>query len=394
MKIAQLTQPLHLNYGGILQTYALQAVLRDMGHEVVYIDRRSKEYEFSFQRTPLRILSMLKSIGKRCLLRKKEVGINNPFRVNYNAEPDYANYQEFLRTRQEFIQSHIISSEPIASTKALSQYIESHGFDAVIVGSDQVWRQEYSPCITDYFLAFIPKEARIKGIAYAASVGTDNLDIDAALLPTCGEGLRRFDAVSVREERAQELLASAFGVKSEVVLDPTMLVKPADWCKLIALSDREREVGLVHYVLDESDEKVAILEDIATRLHLERTALSLYPKSNNGQPCEQDGISVWLASLANARFVVTDSFHGCVFAILFNKPFVVIANKDRGLSRFQTLLGHFHLQERMVFTLEEYEKRRDELLTQTIPIDYVSVNQRLEELRTLSRKFLADVLAL
>lgn len=390
MKIAQLTQPLHLNYGGILQAYALQTVLRSMGHEVVNLDRRKKKYEFSFRLTPLRILSMLKSIWRKYLLHRS-IGINNPFRTNYNTVPTYANYQDFLRVQQDFIQKHIVSSKLITTTQTLSRYITGHGFDAVIVGSDQVWREEYSPCITDYFLPFFSSKTKIKRIAYAASIGIERLDIDAALLPTCGEGLKRFDAVSVREEKAQELLSTVFGVKSEVLLDPTMLLTQADWRNLITAKDIENKAGLVHYVLDKTDEKTWVIEDVAGQLHLEQTALSLYPKNDGGQPCDQDSISVWLASFANARYVVTDSFHGCVFSILFNKPFVVIANRERGLSRFTTLLGHFGLKDRLVFSLEEYQQRKQELLPS---IDYTPVNSRLEELRAVSRQFLIDALSL
>lgn len=248
-----------------------------------------------------------------------------------------------------------------------------------------MWRKAYSPCITDYFLTFLPKDAKIKRIAYAASIGVEEWDIEDELLPQCAEGLKTFDAISVREERARELLAETFGLQSTVLLDPTMLLQPKDWLQLIDKADREKPVELVHYVLDESEAKKAIIKDAARTLCLKQEGLS----TDKGRIRKLDSISTWLSHFANAQFIVTDSFHGCVFSILFNKPFVAIANKERGLSRFTTLLGHFNLMDRLVFSYEEYENRREELLKD---IDYEAVNRRLDEMRMVSRQFLCETL--
>lgn len=360
MKIAQLTQPLHSNYGGILQAYALQAVLRGMGHEVVYLNR-TWEKRGTPKLTFLRVLSMLKCAGKRYIL---------------------ANLWNFVK-------NDITCSKSFCTSEELGKYVKEEHFDAVIVGSDQVWREEYSPCITDYFLLFLPEDFKIKRIAYAASVGIEEWDIEDDLLPLCRKGLRTFDAISVREERARELLTDTFGIAPTVLLDPTMLLTQEDWKRLISKADMENPVELVHYVLDESEEKTAIVNDVAKTLRLQQNALSVAPLTDKGKIRKLDSISTWLAHFANAQFVVTDSFHGCVFSILFNKPFVAIANKDRGLSRFTTLLGHFNLQSQLVFSYKEYEDRRKELLKD---MDYDAVNRHLDEMRIVSRKFLCDAL--
>jgi len=101
-------------------------------------------------------------------------------------------------------------------------------------------------------------------------------------------------------------------------------------------------------------------------------------------------VSEWLSAFANAQFVITDSFHGCVFSIIFHKPFIAIANQWRGLSRFTTLLGHFGLQHRLVFSFEEFEARKRELLT---PIDYATVEEKLRKLRSESMTFLKENLS-
>lgn len=386
MKIAQLTQPLHSNYGGILQAYALQAVLRGMGHEAVYLNRPwgTRETRRTLKLTFFRVLSMLKCVCRKYILREKGIGINNPFRSDYSTEP-----HSFRTNLRNFEKRHIVCSKPFYTSEALGKYVRKENFDAIIVGSDQVWRKAYSPCITDYFLLFLPDDFKIKRIAYAASIGIEEWDIEEGLLPLCGKGLRNFDAISVRENRARELLSDTFGISSTVLLDPTMLLTQKDWEKLIGKADRKKPVGLAHYVLDESEEKTAIIKDVADALHLKRDALSASPMTDKGETRRLDSVSTWLAHFANARFVVTDSFHGCVFSILFNKPFVAIANNDRGLSRFTTLLGHFNLRDHLIFSYEEYANRKEQLLK---PIDYAPVNQRLEEMRKLSRQFLNDAL--
>lgn len=386
MKIAQLTQPLHINYGGILQAYALQTVLRGMGHNVVNIDRRlKKRYVFSLRLTPLRILSVIKSILRKYLLHEGGIGINNPFREDYNAMPAplYSNLRAF-------IDENIIHTEPLFTTKDLTRCMSRHHFDAIIVGSDQVWRQEYSPCITDYFLTFLPCNSKVRRIAYAASVGIDEIDIEEDALPLCAEGIKRFDAVSVREEKARELLQKVFGVDSMVLLDPTMLLTQSEWGQLFSSDESKEAKVLACYVLDENNAKKQVVDDVGKTLQFGKTELTMLPKASSGQPLELDSISTWLSTMANAEFVVTDSFHGCVFSIIFNKPFIAIANSDRGLSRFQTLLGHFNLQHRLIFSFEEYVKYKDDLLQ---PIDYEPVNKIIEKLRIRSRQFLENVLS-
>lgn len=385
MKIAQLTQPLHSNYGGILQAYALQAVLCGMGHEVVCLNRTWEKREAVLSKlTFLRVLSMLKCVCKRHLSRQKNIGINNPFLSDYNIDP-----RPCLENLRVFEKKNIKRSKPLYTSEALGRYVMSGHFDAIIVGSDQVWRKAYSPCITDYFLTFLPYDAKIKRVAYAASIGIEEWDIEDDLLSVCGKGLKAFDAISVREVSGRELLSDTFGLQSMVLLDPTMLLTQEDWCKQINKADKGKPAGLVTYVLDESEEKTAIVNDVAKTLRLRQNALSVAPLTDKGKIRKLDSISTWLAHFANAQFVVTDSFHGCVFSILFNKPFVAIANKDRGLSRFTTLLGHFSLQSRLVFSFKEYETRRGELLKD---MDYEAVNRRLDGMRMVSRQFLRDAL--
>ena len=100
-------------------------------------------------------------------------------------------------------------------------------------------------------------------------------------------------------------------------------------------------------------------------------------------------VSQWLAEFDSADFVVTDSFHGCIFSIIFHKPFVVIANQERGLERFLSLLHDTGLENRLVYSFDDFMARKDNLLT--VP-DYTVTEQLLDTLRRMSLNFLTNAL--
>lgn len=107
------------------------------------------------------------------------------------------------------------------------------GLDAIIVGSDQVWRPDYSSCQPNYFLDFLPKDSKIRRISNAASFGGDNWDWSTELTARCAKLLQLFDAVSVREASGVRLCKEHFNVGAVNVLDPTMLLDPEDYIAII-----------------------------------------------------------------------------------------------------------------------------------------------------------------
>jgi len=386
MKIGVLTQPLGHNYGGVMQAWALQTVLRGMGHKAVVFNRRYRFELLSTRIIFLRVLSVCKCLVLKYVFRRKDVHICNPLDYHYYPRNDEPRSDEISEPDlNRFVRKHIALTKRLYTTEALSDFIRRKGFDVIVVGSDQVWRQEYSPCITDYFLAFLPENCGVKRIAYAASIGTEKLDIEKEVLPICAESLKRFDALSVREENAREELAAVFGAKASVLLDPTLLLPQTVYERLISSKSKRENAGIVHYILDGSDDKNNIIRSAADALKMSVAAL-LDGRSQE----EWLDVSEWLSAFANAQFVITDSFHGCVFSIIFHKPFIAIANQWRGLSRFTTLLGHFGLRHRLVFSFEEFEVRKRELLT---PIDYATVEEKLRKLRSESMTFLKESLS-
>lgn len=385
MKIAILTLPLIDNYGGILQCYALQTVLEGMGHQVTVLDRR-----WSGSGSGL-ILRKLGSFSK-CLLRKfvlgqKDIVLMAPWVEDYHIHKRSEAEERGMKEIRRFVRENIHLTKPLRSSKELAKWVRRCGFDCIVVGSDQVWREIYSPDIEDFFLGFLPEDDKRFKITYAASFGTADSPISEAHLANCVRLAKRFDALSVRERSGVEILKETFDLEARLVLDPTLLLSAEQYRFPV---ESERTGGVVSYILDETDDKDSIIGQVAKNLGLKETKVRISTRSADADTLLKPSVEEWLASFASADFVVTDSFHGCVFSIINHKPFIAIANKDRGLERFTSLLGSFGLQDRMIFDSEEFDRKKLMLLH---PVDYESVNAQRHELVRGSLEYLVEALA-
>ena len=376
MKIGILTQPLHWNYGGIIQNWALQQVLKRMGHEpeMIFITGHDKP---NVRLITLRCLSFAKCAIKK-YLHRDDVYLHSPLDLRYNPNICY------FYADNRFVKC-------IRKTKALDYNVDlaritnRRGYEAFVVGSDQVWREEYSPRIQSYFLDFMPEDDKRKRIAYAASFGKESDYISPEKMPECRRLLGRFDAVSVREADGVDIVRRDFGRHQvEKVLDPTLLLSTPDYEALIAPDDRHSSPYIASYILDPDDDKTTILTQLATDKNLPVSEINIGIRPE-GMPT----VSQWLANFADADFVVTDSFHGCVFSIIFGKPFIAIANAERGLGRFVSLLSEFGLMSRLVYNLDDFSTKRQHLLE---PLDYSPVHQRHDALRHHSLAWLKNAL--
>ena len=380
MKIGILTLPLYCNYGGILQCYALQTVLQRMGHEVIVLNRKFNNPPL--REVMLRLGSIVKCVVRKYFLGNESVRLSNPFLHNY-----YIKYPIWDSSANiSFIHSNFKFTPSTTSSRALRNYVLRHQLDCIVVGSDQVWRECYCPCITDYFLGFLPSGCKVRKIAYAASFGVQDSPISARWLDECIRLAGRFDALSVREDSGVTLMQEVFGLQAKHVLDPTMLLEREDYRLLVSKEDKAAaSTGVLAYILDKTPEKKQIMDDVAGKLQL--PCRSFIPDAE--KVCVLPSVGQWLAAFDRAGFVITDSFHGCVFSILFRKNFIVILNKDRGADRFHSLLKQFGLQNRLISGYGDLEKRAGELFK---PIDYTAVEEKLSRLKADSLRFLREAL--
>ena len=362
MRIAILTQPLHYNYGGILQCFALKTVLEGMGHEVIVMNRRFNSP--GPKAIVLRLGSVAKCIVRRYLLGRKDIAVMSPWTEMYDIHKLSKEKEAGRREIERFVSGHIRKTEALRSSKALRKSLERVAPDCIIVGSDQVWREWYAPCIEDYFLGFLPEDDKRLKITYAASFGTADAPISEKHIQNCIDLAGRFSAISVREESGVEIMRKTFGREAKLVLDPTLLLSAGDYAKVAGDAG---DCGLVSYVLDEDGIKGGIIEGVSNALGIKQTKLRIVTEHPDAETVATPSVEKWLASFAGAEFVITDSFHGCVFSIINRKPFIAITNRDRGLERLTSLLGAFGLTDRLVFSREDFEARKERLLS---PIDY------------------------
>lgn len=255
-------------------------------------------------------------------------------------------------------------------------------FDAIIVGSDQVWRPDYVDEIQDYFLEFAI-DFDVKRIAYAASFGTTENKFSDAQLVRCGNLLSMFDAISVRETSGIDLIhKNVWNVKPVTcVLDPTMLL-PADIYENIIKDLKKSDGGLFCYVLDTNDNNLSAIYNLSRKLKLRINQISDIQKGRAVLPSVEE----WISNIYNADFVITDSFHGMIFSIIFNKEFAVFVNQDRGSDRFYSILSKLGIEDRIFNSADCIS------CLASNKIDWKMVNYKIKILRDKSIVFLTNAL--
>lgn len=413
MKVAIFTLPLVNNYGGILQAYALQRALESYGFEAPVVNLKIRQRGL-FSRDYLKFL-----LAKLIYFKKYK-----------NAE--FSTLRYYADT-QRFIAQNIETTREIYSPAALKRLFEQEKFGACVLGSDQVFNPPYFDAFeNDFSLGFAPHDC-IK-IAYAASFGGESFK-GARDLELHKANLAKFKAISVRERGATALCESVFGISGAAfVLDPTLLAgrevfekfilpaangvkvgaaelaqsdagrAEADGVQNVAKTDgaaqnlngvaadiadtafsaqdagenavRATNAGqkgqIFAYILDRNERKSEILKSVS-----EREGLGVREVNDKAN---RVSIEEWLSLIASAQLVITDSFHGCAFSILFNKPFFAFINENRGSSRFYSLFESFELQDRVIKSASDVALSKQ--------VDWARVNEILSRRREASREFL------
>lgn len=373
MKIGILTFPPHVNYGGIIQAYALQTELERMGHEVVVFN---KHKTFSH---PLSFF-WLKIYAKRLahkIVKNHRAKVFTPKRRRREWPIISQHTQRFIDT---YIKSLYVED---------LRKIGPDCCDAIVVGSDQIWRAAYchdwTENFADLFLEFT-RGWNLRRVAYAASFGTDEWETGDWMRRRCARAVGMFNAVSVREDSGVAMCRDYLGVDAVHVLDPTMLLSPGDYARLYETAHTEKSSGsLCYYMLDNNEAKRALVDRMAKERGLE--PFTVMPLRGQ-RPVEErvyPPVEKWLRGFADAAMVLTDSFHGCVFSILFGKPFVAVGNTGRGLARMQSLLHTFGLEDHLILSTAGYDAGKSYALSEEVGV-------RLDELREEARAFLRSAL--
>lgn len=381
MKIALINLGLDTNYGGSLQRFALYTVLTKMGYDVTYIPYIDTHYA---PRGLKRAFSKFKRLLYKYILRKEVLNKNGiPLSIYEKAAEKEAKLQ--IPIFLEFARKYVKCWNVIYHRLDDIREVES-SFDAFVVGSDQVWRTG-NPI---FFLDFVSPTK--KKVAYAVSFGNKGESYNNKLIDKMRKLVRRFDAVSFREEMGLELSKEFkwdYAHHPKLTLDPTLLLKADDYLKTFKLSNKVIDNSLFYYVLDNSESINQFIIHISSSLGLVAHGIdTLMPNLYKTTELRLPSPEQWVESIFKAKFVITDSFHGTMFSIIFNKPFITIQNEERGAFRYYPLLNQLGLSNRLV--------RKGDLenlvISELAPIDWEIVNNKIEVMRKDSLSFIKQAL--
>mgnify|MGYP000000628190 CR=1 FL=1 len=362
-KVGILTFHAAHNYGSMLQAFALKLVIADLGYESEIINYRNERQK--------KLYSILSVGVKTQIIRMMHL-------------PKYIKrYKAF----EQYLHDYLTSSSEISSTEKVRNYVK--GFKAIVCGSDQIWN-EMSTTYDRDMIYFLPFNFTGKKVAYAPSMGSDiDLElINNTLIPY----IKDFEAVSAREERLSKVLSDCLGKNIPTVLDPTLLVADKVWEKqLVDINERNY---ICFYSLIYSDELVKFAMTASQKLGMKVVNLSPRAKYATISSFEQRydiGPREFLSYIKNAGLVITNSFHGTVFSILFRRPlFSLIIDPDKQDFRRQNLFSITGLPD-MYFPVTE-TSAIEERFSRIKAADYSSAELNLNKAKTYSMNFLKEAL--
>jgi hypothetical protein len=374
MNVGILTFHFSDNYGAALQAYALRRWLTEHGHRAHFIDYRPAHIEhggrLSLPTSPEKLKANLKVVY---------LALSSFLHQHFGNRDQRDKFAHF---RERFLD---VASDA-APTDNGASLAAAQAFDLIVAGSDQIWSpSQHFGFDPNYFLAFADA-FRARKISYAASFGRDRVSSsEAEQLPRL---LHHFDAISVREASGVTLVEQATGQRPANVPDPTLLHD-----NYTELTDRAPiapdEPYVFCYGLRSPDNIRQTAELVSRQLNCR-----ILSPHNPHRRWAEIGTTVypdpgeWVGLVKNARFVVTNSFHGTVFALLFRKPFIVAGltgDKAAANARAINLLRAVRLDNRFAPSFSEHSTQA----LMNSPIDWANVDQRLGDLRQAGSDFLS-----
>lgn len=369
MKIGIFTFHCAANYGAVLQTYCLQEVLKDMGHDVYVIDYRPK-----YLIEPYKMFAYTPSIYNSYIDKSK--GFVRACLVAPIRWKRHRNFSKFIHASLNLY--HLDLND------------ESNDFDAFVFGSDQIWNPKMTNGFDKVYLGDFPAAKGKKLIAYAGSVGSV-LNFSAENLNYFLFRLQCFDKVTVRERVLAEYVNQKSSILSEVVFDPVLLAGPVVLYKLLNNKIKEKpdqnQPYLFLFQLFRNDDIASYAALLAKSKGLKLIEVATMRESLFNNNMKQTlSVEQLLSYFINAAYIITSSFHGTVLSILFNKQFNTISISDSMDERSLSLLKSLNLSDRM---LNIYSNK----ISSRSQIDYTDVNALYSSKRIESYNILKNILS-
>ena len=369
MKIGIITFHRAVNYGAVLQSYALCKSVRSLGYECEIIDYRSQFIEDYYDL-------------KHLLLPKNWKRLISYIISNGNLSPNKERFTSFLRD------NHVLSKEIYNTHSDLLKCEEI--YDLFITGSDQVWNYATAGFDKAYFLDFVTDSDKKR--SYAASFGFS--EIPGEYINTYRELLKDFTMFSVRENAGEVIIRGFSNTPVTVDLDPTLLLNQDSWKSLASLPNdfpisSPKRFVLV-YMIGEDIRILNLAKELAKKQKMDVIYIT-------DRWCNRRGVvnarrvtpSEWLGLFDKADYIITNSFHGTAFSVNFEKRFVVLGNNQgkKKASRIETILTDLGLQERLTYD------QNDAMAVVCKSINYNSIKTHLQDRRNNSLQNLSKELS-
>ncbi|MCC8192288.1 MAG: polysaccharide pyruvyl transferase family protein [Ruminococcus sp.] len=337
------------NYGAVLQAYALQEFLKEIYSNVLIIDYKCEAIEKRYRFPDLKDGKL-----KNKVRRVADYGVQ---KIKYN---------KFKAFRENFFDL------------GPCNFNGNDNYDAIVVGSDQVWNYE----LTDFdWTYFLKNFSSVKKCSYAPSFGLTAISPEAeSEIRKC---LSNFDNLSIREETGRRLIETLTGREVPVVADPTLLLSKSEWVKRFDISYGKEDYILV-YIFGLSSQIAEYVNQLSKKSKMRVVCIeSSIKKVLDGKYVRYASPVEWVEYFANAKYVITNSFHGLMFSIIFEKQFFIVPFQDgeKTGSRINDMLTYLNLENRKI----------EESFMATEAINYGDVQNRLEPLITDSKNYLTSI---
>lgn len=371
MKIGIVTYHRSHNYGALMQAYALKNYLISLGHDASFVD-----YWPSYRNNQYKNFSPFVRSGSLA----KKISLF-PIKL---IEEAVTFVPRFLRTRRFdfFIKNKILNNS--------YDFEQEEKYDYYIFGSDQIWRHNKLPNFNGFDYFYFGEGSQFSGekIAYAASMGVNAIDsLTSDEISKVKELLLKFKSISVREYDLSSSLKSAVDLSTSVVLDPVFLLNQNEWQALVSEVTTPKKKYILLYNLTGSQRAKALSKIASEKLNYEIIEIvghlnrNIFLKNTRAVV----GPMQFLSLIMNSEFVISSSFHGVAFSIVFRKQFYSLGI-GKNSSRVKSLLNIIGINERYIEDSTELDKLSFDM------IDYGSVTTKLDEKINFSKDFLIESL--
>lgn len=361
MKIGILTFHNAINYGAVLQAYATQELLKSMGHSAEVIDYRNLAIEKYYDRLNFHLRMMPK---------------RRFWRIPRYVMSTFYFYKK--RLAFENFSKHYLQLSKDRYYQQSERIISFNGYDRILIGSDQLWNKKLTNGIDQVYWGNFGKDNACKVATWSICMNNIfNEDNDFIK-----SNIQNFDWLSVREINLQSYLKQITQKKIVLTLDPTLLIDSQIWKKLCLPLEKEKYICVYSVINIRESEMIAQRLSQLTGLKI----IFMNPGIRglrDRRYLKSAGPKEFLSYIKNATYVITSSFHGTVFSILFKKQFFCVVDSEKGNVRITSLLEQLNLTNRIITPQETFNE---------IPIcEYKNVDKILESLRENSLSFITNV---